>query len=295
MAWYGDDWTYRKKITINSSKVGGSLSNFPFLFNTTNNDFKTTANGGKLTEDGSGIDIIFTDSDGVTQLKHEIEDYDDATGQIVAWVKVPSLGDVADKILYIYYGNSGGTNEGDPTNVWDSDYVGVYHLDTSLEDSTSNNNDGTNQGTVDATGKIARGRDFEFDDTDYINIGNDSDFNGDTVNNEITVEAWINSEGFGGDIFRNTIVGREAAASGWTLRAGNTTNGNLDFFYYTSSGQENVATSNQPLVPGTWYHVVADIDGSNKRLFINGQSVASNALAGNFVGNSINVNTTSFL
>ncbi|UCD81121.1 MAG: hypothetical protein JSW26_06745, partial [Desulfobacterales bacterium] len=54
-----------KKISVDSTKVSGSsdLSDFPVLVSITNADLKTTTNGGQVT-DANGYDIVFTDSNG---------------------------------------------------------------------------------------------------------------------------------------------------------------------------------------------------------------------------------------
>ena len=54
----------------------------------------------------TGNDILFTSSDGVTKLAHEIEIYTSATGRLTAWVKVPTLSTSADTVIYMYYGNA---------------------------------------------------------------------------------------------------------------------------------------------------------------------------------------------
>jgi hypothetical protein len=47
----------------------------------------------------------------------------------------------------MYYGNAGVGSQQDTTNVWDDNYVGVWHMpddaNASSSDSTSNNNDST--------------------------------------------------------------------------------------------------------------------------------------------------------
>ena len=83
--WYNDDWKYRKKITIDNTKVDATLSDFPVLVSlTTDSELSNNARS-------DGFDILFTSSDGTSKLKHEIEKYTTGTGLIVAWVKVPSL------------------------------------------------------------------------------------------------------------------------------------------------------------------------------------------------------------
>ena len=71
----------------------------------------------------------------MTGLYHEIEEYDgNATGTLVAWVKIDSLpmddtysGD--DNNIYMYYGNACISNPTEaPDNVWDANFKGVWHL-----------------------------------------------------------------------------------------------------------------------------------------------------------------------
>ena len=129
-----DNYGYRMGITVNSSQVqNGPLTNFPFLFNTTSTNLKTTANGGHVTS-AYGYDIIFRALDATTcggtapcTLDHEIEKYDGSTGEFVAWVRVPSINN--GTVLYIYYGNASITSSPEnKTGVWDSNYKGVWHL-----------------------------------------------------------------------------------------------------------------------------------------------------------------------
>ena len=92
-----------------------------------------------------GDDFLFTAADGLTQLSHEIESYDSATGQLLAWVNVPLLSSSVDTVLYLYYGNALAESQADPAGVWDSGYLAVHHLEETaglVTDSTANGNDG---------------------------------------------------------------------------------------------------------------------------------------------------------
>ena len=150
--WYNTNWTYRKAITIDADQVSASLANFPLLVST--NDTHLLAQA-----ESTGVDIFFTEDDGITPLDFEIESYSDTTS-LVAWVRIPSLSDTTDTTIYMYYGNSSATSSlENPTFVWDTDYVMVQHLEETSGDhfdSTSNGNDGTVSVTTqgDATGQI---------------------------------------------------------------------------------------------------------------------------------------------
>ena len=74
-------------------------------------------------------DVLFMDGPGVaTRLFHEIEFFDDGSGELVAWVNIPSLSAGEDTVLYLYYGNPDSGNQQDPEDVWDSNYVLVQHM-----------------------------------------------------------------------------------------------------------------------------------------------------------------------
>jgi len=152
---------YRKAITIRAASVSGSVSEFPVLVSiASDNQLRTVANGGHV-QNGNGYDIVFRAADGTTPLVHEIESYYPLTGQLTAWVKVPALSSTSDTLIYMYYGDASVTSlQENPNSVWDTSYKGVWHLNNSVLDSTSSGNNGTDNGTTDAGGKIAKAREF---------------------------------------------------------------------------------------------------------------------------------------
>ena len=144
-AWYDTEWEYRNKITVSlNSVISNDLINFPVLIKFTHDDLKQA-------NENMGRDFVFTESDGITKLSHEIEQYDNTTGEIIAWVNFPTLDAISSTDIYIYYkGNTVGFNSAD---VWNDDYVLVWHLNQTstgtvgeFRDSTSNGNDGRGGG-----------------------------------------------------------------------------------------------------------------------------------------------------
>jgi hypothetical protein len=129
------------------------------LFSVTDANLKTTSNGGKVGKP-DGTDILFTASDGITKLDYELESYNSATGQVVAWVRLPSLSPTTDTSIYAYYGNPSAPNQQNKIAVWDSNYKLVWHLANgntlSGADSTSNQNNGMAAGAA-GVGKIGGG------------------------------------------------------------------------------------------------------------------------------------------
>lgn len=115
-------WKYRKKITIDNTKVDNTLTNFPVLIRIFDTDLRDKAQG-------DGYDILFMDDKGfANSLYHEIEKYDASTGELIAWVNIPSLSSSESTFFYIYYGNPDSGNQQIPENVWDTNYVMVQHM-----------------------------------------------------------------------------------------------------------------------------------------------------------------------
>ena len=156
---WNEDWRYRKEITINHTKVGANLTNFPLLIYL-NSDIDLANNA-----QDNGDDIVFTD-DSDNQLNHEIEYFDNSTGELVAWVNVTSISSTEYTIIYIYYGNPDCGCQQNVNGVWDSGFVMVQHLEEIIDmhyDSTSYDNDGSPQGGLnqDAIGIFDGGDEFD--------------------------------------------------------------------------------------------------------------------------------------
>lgn len=204
--WLNSNYQYRKPITIDHSKVAAALTDFPVLISLTDTTLKSVSNGGRV-QNSNGYDIVFTASDGVTQLAHEIESYNASTGQIIMWVKVPSLSMAADTSIFLYYDNSTiSTSQENVANVWTANYQGVWHLKEDVAgtgtagvyiDSSGHGNNGTdNVSSTDKTGFIGQGSGFNADNYDHIDLGNMTSIQGMP---KVTLSIW-NKRKNNGDI-----------------------------------------------------------------------------------------------
>jgi len=256
-------WSYLKEITIDHDKVDCNLNNFPVYINLTDTDLIDKAND-------SGDDIIFMDDRGIAnKLNHEIEYYNPVNGNLIAWINVTSISSISNTSFYIYYGNPIAENMENPSGVWDSHYMIVQHLSETSGihyDSTSNANDGTNYGSnQDFFGHIDGANSFD-GSNDYVEFGNDNSLD---VNNEITIEAWVNRSGDGFGNFPG-IVSR-APISGtnrYQLRY-RPSELKVQFFLGDSSTYDFVG-SNSDLQLNTWTHVVGTWNGSTLLLYVDG-------------------------
>jgi signal peptidase I len=119
--WLGQGtWTYRKPVVVDASAVTGSLTDYPLLVQVTDLTIGAASQA-------DGDDLVFTAGDGTTRLDHEIEAWNVATGELTAWVRVPSLTDAADTTLYLYYGNASAADQQDPAGTFGDDASLVLH------------------------------------------------------------------------------------------------------------------------------------------------------------------------
>lgn len=252
-------WGYRMKITINENVIDSNLDNFPVTV------FLDNANFTWAYAKDNGDDIRFTTSDGTTLLSYERERHDKNNGYAEYHVKVPSVSGTENTIIYLYYGNYSASDGANPTAVWDSNFkarYGMKDLTTStIEDSTSNNNDGTKQAAnepIEVDGKIGRAQDFV--PTDYITIPNNFMPAG-----NITYEFWTNPDSVAitQHIFstyynpRNMLFGIK------------TTSGYLDV--WDGAWRTNLTT----ISTGTWQYFAYVWDGTTGYLYKNGTLVTS--------------------
>ena len=268
-AWFDADWSFRKAIVIDSAQVAASLTGFPVLIHLATDP--ELAGAAQV----NGDDIVFTASDGVTKLSHEIELFVKATGELVVWVNVPYLSGGADTTIYMYYGSAVPGSQEDVAGVWDASYGGVWHLDENpddpapqFEDVTSNTNDGTaNSLSVvnQVPGQIEGS--LEFDDTleRHVNVPDDPSLR---LATNMTVSSWI-----------RTIYGDRSAAvivNKW--QAGGNKNyglGKLDAASLLFQVHNDTYLATAPLGPvldGSWHHVVgvADASTGELRIYVDG-------------------------
>jgi hypothetical protein len=261
-AWWNSSWQYRKSITINHLKVVSDLTNFPVLVDLTDSDLTSKAQT-------DGDDIVFVA--GGSKLDHEIEVYSSGNGRLVAWIRVPSLSNTTDTVLYIYYGNPTVSSQQNSAGVWDSNFKIVQHFEEAsgtCTDSTSNQNNGTPKNGVvqNASGKIDGACDFD-GTNDYVDVGSDASIDDLTL---ITISTWIKMDAITGAAIydKNFTKGKSLYVS----------SGNLAFVQGFTGGSPNPygwwRTSTASLTAGSWFHLAVTYNSSSlandPTLYING-------------------------
>jgi hypothetical protein len=267
MTWADATYGYKKKITIDYTKVVGDEINFPVLISVTDVNLADTSNGGHV-ESASGYDICFYDSIETTLLYHEIERYVNTSGLLVFWVNIPSISSTTNTIIYIYYGKSGVIVDPSSTSTWDTNYKMVQHMkDTTTSttsDSTSYGNNGEKTSAnnpPEINGKIGKAQDFD-GSNDIITVADSATL---SALGLWTVETWYYGP-FPSAI--KLLVAKDDVDNGWEWQLGFTT----------------VDMSSIPIGPGSprasnmwvaacdyknhyaataWHHILSTWDGVN--------------------------------
>lgn len=276
---------YYRVLTIDHTKVPNTdRSNFPVLISGTYAPLKTVVNGGNV-QNSSGYDIaFFSDSALTTQLKHETERYIASTGEVIYWVKVPTVATAADTVIYMAYGDSTiSTDQSDKTNVWDSNFKTVYHLPdgTTLTalDSTSNALNGTIGGSA-AAGAAKIGGGVNLDGSnDVITTPATGDYNargnmGYLAADAFTLELWYK----GTDTAQNGEFGKGLISwnnsniyAGFILRSGY-----VEFLRYVTSAWSHTIKSTTLVADGNWHHIaLVNFTNSTASLYIDGAAEVS--------------------
>lgn len=271
--WYNEDWDYRKEIIIDYTQVAGNLTNFPVYIYLT---------GLTNVSHASGYDIIFTDAD-KNLLSHEIESFN--SGTLHAWVKVPSLSSSEDTSLFIYYGNpSITTSQENITDVWSNGFVGVWHMNNNpagtapqLLDSTSNNNDGTSNGSMTSgdlvTGKLDQAINFD-GSNDWFNVPNDTSLQ---MTNQLTLSAWVRS-GAGGQTVDTMVVGKEVTGT-YYYHLGIQSN-DVANFRVDTVGDDSYLDGATTLAASTWYFIYGIYNNNDVRVYYNTTEDGTDTLTG---------------
>lgn len=293
MSWLGD-WKKRRPIDIDHSVIDAQLSGFAALIH-------LSASAGKNSDDVTGVfdelesdanrkKIAVTLADGLTQCYVEIEEWDHANEKAWLWVKVPTVSADTDTRLYLYYDKNQADNTtyvGDKAStpgqsVWDGDFNAVWHMDadggTTIEDSTSNNIDGTKTASgepAEIDGKIGKAQSFD-GSNDKVDIGDDR-FESDEQG---TIELLVYFPNATDDYTAFSTSRSPGTAD--MLRIRITSDYNLAIQHMISGGLNLVGTTSHP---GTgWHYLVLTSSGTAWELWIDGVKQSLTVIDGSNTG-----------
>jgi len=284
MGWYNSNWQFRKKITIDNTKVNADLTDFPIYVDLSDlgSDFfnNVKADGG---------DIRITKADGTTELAREVVNIDTSglTGEV--HFKADALGSTTDTEFYIYYGNAAAsdyavTDTYGRNNVW-TDYDGVYHLQGNTTNSAGTTYSEQMDGTSSSSGKIYGAYDFDGSSDELI-----TSYQGFSGTSTFGCSMWFN-RGSGGSI-QPMLAGVSSTLGSanenfYLMLANSKTNVQVAIKTGGSTSYTSTTTNTTTINAGTWYYSSVWYDGSNLYNKINNSAAASSTATG-----LLNTNTT---
>lgn len=182
---------YYSPISVNSSQVPSTQTDFPVLVSVTDTRFKTVGNGGHV-QNSSGFDIRpYTDSTLATAITgYGLERYNASTGEVIMWVKVSSLSSSTTPFV-LAYGDATISTDGTSTTAWSNNFIKVFHAANgatlNLTDATGGTNWGGSPLGTASTGQIDGGVNFVAASQQVLTQGLSS------TPTSFTFSAWVNA------------------------------------------------------------------------------------------------------
>src|ERR1700677_1293549 len=257
-AWWNNDWTLRKRVTIDTTPNGGGITDplgTPAVLVRLSD-----LNFGAAKEDGSDIRIIAADDK--TPLPFHIEKFDSLMGAAFVWVKVPDLKPGAVTTFYLYYGNQGNlTGPGaSEKGTFDDDTTLVYHFSENnapAHDASGQGNDSTTP--IQSTDSLI-GSGLRLGGKTPVTIPNSASLAW-TDGGSLTWSAWIKPMA----LQPNAII--------YSRR-----DGSKDFLIGLDNGVPFVdingtrSAAGAPVAAASWHHLAVTADGSTTTLWLDGAS-----------------------
>ena len=277
---FPNEWNKKIHLQTKTTYIDSGLDNdyYPCLVDESQVNADFWAN----VENGGGDIRCTTDAAGTNQVPIEVVTCNTSTEKLELWVYL-QIHSSTVKDLYIWYDADRTHTQPDEADqygrnaVW-ADYEAVYHLEESSGSAldATGNHDGTYtkvSGTLPnpVTGKIGSGQDFEYSDSQYIDIPDESDFDFTT---SITVECWASVESLSG-VWPPLVTKGDST---WRLHNYNGTN----FARFTCSGLsgDTNATTTTNIADGSLHYIAGRYDGSNMAAYCDGSKEDNNSASG---------------
>lgn len=284
-------WKPHKRISIRIGIQTAEITNIPIDLYLSESSGITNLNLAdffiELESSSNRKKIAITESDGTTEVKAEIVRWDHSARKVWIKFKATSISSTSDTIFYLYYDktHADNTNIGDVTetaaqDVYDNNHLSVYNLEQDpsgsapqMLDSTSNNNDGTSNGTMTSgdlvDGQIGKGIEFDGVDDD-LQLSDNTIWDGATT---LTISSWIKYDPSASDDDLNIITDFKHTPSDISLKFRvQKSRQAILFAVCDGTTEENLFTDNNTILPSTWYHVaVVFVGGTSISTYINGE------------------------
>jgi len=266
-----DNW---RIITINHDYIDEDLTDFPVLVYESDSSLTTHVQP-------DGDDFAFSNLANDTQYDHEIELYNSTSGEIWAWVKIPTVSSTVDTQFVMHYGNDNCGSQENVEDVWDVNYTFVVHFgETSGSYVDSAHSVSTTEDKIDVFSRDASGiagycPDFERTSQDEVRWATNDYLN---LTGDMTIEAWVKPETFEDDAF-HTLFMKGVSGSVYINyymlfdKTPGSPGGNLSLCIFDN---DPWSESSNPTYEGVWMHAVGTYNATGDNyldLYQNGTEV----------------------
>ncbi len=268
-AWWNDDWSLRKPITLDTGASGGNIGEAigrtPVLLRLHVGNFKFDA----AKADGSDLRLIAADDK--TPLKFQLEKFDSLLGEAFVWVDVPDLKPGAQATAFLYYGNPKAAVPAEDKGVFDADTVLAYHFaerGQPARDATAYGNTAANAGLASDGAEIGAG--LKLDGQVLVTIPASASL-GWSEGAAMTWSAWIKPAALQANA---VLFARRDGANGFVVGLDN----GVPFVEITRDGTAQRSTVGTVLTANSWHHL-AVVGGAQATLYLDGNPVGAVAAA----------------
>jgi biopolymer transport protein ExbB len=264
LAWWNDEWTIRKKITLDTTSTGSAIADpigtSALLIRLHDGDFQFAS----AKDDGG--DIRFVAEDDKTLLPYHIEKLDSLLDEAFVWVKLADLKPGTKTSFWMYYGNSDpkAVKADDPKGTYDADAVLVYHFAGHGQpplDATKNANNAQNAGIPDDGSLIGTG--LRLDGKGSVTIPASPSLAW-TDGTALTWSAWIKFGAAQPDV---TIFVRRDGANAFRIGVDN----GVPFVEVTGASGTQRSPAGAAIAPNTWRYLAVVAQGASIKLFLDGE------------------------
>ncbi|MDQ8728092.1 DUF2341 domain-containing protein [Bradyrhizobium sp. LHD-71] len=264
-AWWNEEWSMRKQISIDTSPAGAGITDAigttPLLVRLHVGNFRFAS----AKEDGS--DLRFVAGDDKTPLRHHIESYNSLLGEALVWVGVPNVQAGAKANIWLYYGNQK-VAAGDPKGTYDADTLLAYHFTqrgTPALDSSAWANNAQNAGQA-ADGAII-GTGLRLDGQTPLTLPASPSL-ALPESGTLTWSAWIKPA----NLQRSAaIYSRREGANALVIGLDD----GVPFVEVNANGTVQRTSASAPVAPGGWHHVAMVATPGLITLYLDGNAYAS--------------------
>jgi len=257
---------------VDGGVIGGPHAGFPLLVALSEPWLRDTSAGGAVAHP-MGFDLHFSnDAAGLDPLEHEIEVYRGATGDLVAWVRLPMLSSTT--VLYLHYGDPAiTTSQENIAAVWAGEFAAVWHLGDGA-DAAGHTSGASVVGAVAAPGKV--GDALRFGASDYLDAGSSTAID-DVFAGGGTAEGWFYATGWGEAAYGRLFD--KGHSAGWSLGVNNVGPLASIYFLHGAGIQGRWDTAASSIALDRWTHVAVvynqDTSTSDATWYVDGVAIGT--------------------